>query len=175
MDDKRNICRLAPELGSRAPPEKRKILLILNNSASHPHTVDLTNIELLYLPANTTSMLQPLQVIIGAAKAHCRCEMCSAIIRQLDRLENTGAPQLARTISIFDVINLLNSWKELSKAAIINCWEQSGLVSECEVGSYEPVHLEGQPKAPDFTFSAEYQNLLAFRPRSDQYQACRRK
>ncbi|XP_055308291.1 tigger transposable element-derived protein 6-like [Sitodiplosis mosellana] len=39
--------------------QKRKILLFLDNASSHPH-LKLSNIELVFLPPNTTSHTQPL-------------------------------------------------------------------------------------------------------------------
>jgi len=40
--------------------EKRSILLILDNAPVHCHDTSLSNIELLFLPPNTTSKIQPL-------------------------------------------------------------------------------------------------------------------
>ena len=36
------------------------IALVLDNATCHPKSVDLSNIELIFLPANTTSHVQPL-------------------------------------------------------------------------------------------------------------------
>ncbi len=41
--------------------ENRKILLILENAIGHAH-LDIANIELLFLPKNTTSIFQPLDM-----------------------------------------------------------------------------------------------------------------
>ncbi len=38
----------------------RRILLILDNAPVHPFNIEYPNIELLYLPPNTTSKIQPL-------------------------------------------------------------------------------------------------------------------
>ncbi|KAG0425014.1 Tigger transposable element-derived protein 6, partial [Dictyocoela muelleri] len=48
----------------------RKILLVLDNAPSHPYVV-LSNVELMFLPKNTTSIIQPLDMgIIKAFKDH---------------------------------------------------------------------------------------------------------
>lgn len=38
----------------------RSVLLLLDNAPSHLHDLKLSNVRLVYLPANTTSKLQPL-------------------------------------------------------------------------------------------------------------------
>ncbi|CAG7820999.1 unnamed protein product [Allacma fusca] len=40
--------------------QKRKILLLLDNCSSHPKDIRLSNVELLFLPPNATSVIQPL-------------------------------------------------------------------------------------------------------------------
>lgn len=51
----------------------RKIALLLDNCAAHPHLFDLKNIELVFLPPQTTSVLQPMdQGIIRSLKCHYR-------------------------------------------------------------------------------------------------------
>ena len=48
----------------------RKIALVLDNATCHPKELDLSNIELVFLPANTTSHTQPLdQGVIASLKA----------------------------------------------------------------------------------------------------------
>jgi len=51
--------------------ENRKILLLLDNAPVHNTDKVFSNIELYYLPLNSTSKIQPLdQGIIKAFKAH---------------------------------------------------------------------------------------------------------
>ncbi|GBN61945.1 hypothetical protein AVEN_44435-1 [Araneus ventricosus] len=40
--------------------KKRKIILFMDSATSHPDDLKLKNINLVFLPPNTTSMLQPL-------------------------------------------------------------------------------------------------------------------
>ena len=40
--------------------EGRKIPLLIDNSPAHPSVSDLTNVHLVFLPPNTTSVLQPM-------------------------------------------------------------------------------------------------------------------
>ncbi|KAG0438485.1 Tigger transposable element-derived protein 6 [Dictyocoela muelleri] len=58
------------DLDQQMITEKRKILLILDNAQTHSF-VQLCNIILMFLPKNTTSIMQPLDMgIIKAFKCH---------------------------------------------------------------------------------------------------------
>ncbi|CAC5385465.1 unnamed protein product [Mytilus coruscus] len=53
--------------------KKRNIILFLDNATSHSHEIQLSNVKLSFLPPNTTSKLQPLDLgIIRAFKARYR-------------------------------------------------------------------------------------------------------
>ncbi|XP_057316743.1 tigger transposable element-derived protein 4-like [Hydractinia symbiolongicarpus] len=58
----------------------RKIVLIIDNCPAHPSISNLTNIHLVFLPPNTTSVLQPMdQGVIRSLKAHYRRRVKSGI------------------------------------------------------------------------------------------------
>ena len=44
---------------SKMRRQNRQVLLLLDNAPSHPKDKNVTNVKLMFLPANTTSMLQP--------------------------------------------------------------------------------------------------------------------
>ncbi|XP_063598620.1 tigger transposable element-derived protein 6-like [Penaeus indicus] len=51
----------------------RKIALIIDNCPAHPTVSNLTNVQLVFLPPNTTSILQPMdQGVIRSLKAYYR-------------------------------------------------------------------------------------------------------
>lgn len=88
----------AQDLGQGAPSKKKKILLLLDNCSAHPPDVELTNIELAFLPPNTTSILQPAdQGIINAAKVHYRRSICKTILEEIDGLRNQMRTSLPQT------------------------------------------------------------------------------
>ena len=56
-------------MGLRIKSEKKKILLLVDNCPAHPHVINLNNIKLVFLPANTMSVLQSMaQSIIQSFK-----------------------------------------------------------------------------------------------------------
>ena len=65
--------------------QKRKILLFLDNATSHSDSLKLSNVTLRFLPPNTTSKLQPLDLgIIRAFKARYRKHMLKHLVAKID-------------------------------------------------------------------------------------------
>ena len=53
--------------------QSRKVSLLIDNCPTHPEIKNLTNINLTFLPPNTTSVLQPVdQAVIRSLRAHYR-------------------------------------------------------------------------------------------------------
>ena len=55
---------------------RRQVFLLLDNAPSHPSSLTLSNVKTLFLPANTTSKLQPLDqgIIQGIIQANLQKE-----------------------------------------------------------------------------------------------------
>lgn len=69
------------EFDHRMGVQKRKIILFLDNAASHPRDLKLENIEIIFLPPNTTSVSQPLdQGIIKCFKSYYRTAILKHIL-----------------------------------------------------------------------------------------------
>lgn len=67
----------------------RKIVLVVDNCPAHP-VVELTNIELVFLPPNTTSHTQPMDSgIIKNLKYHYRHALA---VRRLEATEDDAPP-----------------------------------------------------------------------------------
>lgn len=62
----------------------RKILMLLDNVTVHPKYYELENVELLFLPSNTTSMMQPFdQGVIKDFKNMYRRNILSVTFRKM--------------------------------------------------------------------------------------------
>ncbi|CAI6353251.1 unnamed protein product [Macrosiphum euphorbiae] len=69
------------ELGKQS----RTILLIVDNAGPHPKLIDLKNITLEFLPPNTTSLVQPLDMgIIKNLKTHYRGLLVTYILKAIE-------------------------------------------------------------------------------------------
>jgi hypothetical protein len=85
------------QVNAKMKAELRHIVLLLDNAPHIPPDTTkevlmgfdvyrLSNITLIFLPANTTSIVQPLdQGIIAAFKAHYRAQLVQFVISELDR------------------------------------------------------------------------------------------
>ena len=69
---------------------RRKALLFVDNAPSHPHdSATFSHVKVVFLPATTTSVLQPLdQGIIQNVKQHYIKRVLRKIISDIDNVEN---------------------------------------------------------------------------------------
>ena len=92
----------------------RNIALLLDNCPAHPDVSNLTNVKLVFLPTNTTSVLQPMgQGVIRSLKPQYRWRMC------ITALEKN---QLLSKISILQaMMTLVSSWNAVPPHVIVKC------------------------------------------------------
>lgn len=101
--------------------KKRKILLFLDNCSAHTDVPLLDNVKVLFLPANTTSRLQPLdQGIIQCFKRYYRREVVQHSLTCIEK-------------NVKNEINLLQAmkfarkaWFQVSMSTIKNCFRKAG-------------------------------------------------
>lgn len=103
----------------------RKILLLVDNCG--PHTsinASLTHIKLVFLPANTTSVLQPMdQGVIRTFKSHYRKFLITKMLQCIERKEEF-------TVSILDALRISEIvWCNIPKEIITNCFIKSGITN----------------------------------------------
>ena len=68
--------------------EGRKIALLVDNCTARPSVSDLTNVQLVFLLPNTTSVSQPMdQGVIRSLKAHYRVRVVRRLCRALDKMK----------------------------------------------------------------------------------------
>ena len=99
--------------------QNRKIVLLCDNCSAQPKILVLSNIKVVFLPPNTTSILQPCdQGIIQTVKATYRREMCRQVLREIDT-SNLSAPDIAKKRNILDSVLLLNeAWETVDPITI---------------------------------------------------------
>ncbi|GBN00574.1 hypothetical protein AVEN_171355-1 [Araneus ventricosus] len=107
---------------------KWNILLLVDNCAAHATDLNLKNINIVFLPANTTSLIQPCdQGIIPTLKSRYRTEMRRNIINVMGTgLEGTGtlrASGIAKKISLLEELHFVKkAWDEVSDVTIRKPW-----------------------------------------------------
>ena len=126
----------------------RKVALILDNCAAHPKLTALKNIELFFLPPNTTSKTQPMdQGVIQNLKLFYRQQLA---LRRLIAHEKSSDFQINLYHSM---IMLRDGWKKVKPETIINGFKKAGF----------EIHSPDVSEEEDET--TDFQNLFdALRP-----------
>jgi hypothetical protein len=106
----------------------RKVLLLIDNAASHKVIREYRNVEVYFLPPNMTAAIQPLdQGIICSFKARYKRQLVQWFV---DSLETSST---AVKISFFESITMsISSWKSIEEKIISNCWLKSRIVPASE-------------------------------------------
>ena len=114
------------KLNKQMKLKNRKILLFLDNATSHSSSLSLSNIQLRFLPPNTTSKLQPLDLgIIRAFKARYRKHMMKFVITKID--SSTECSSLTKDVSLLDAVHWISkSWNETKDTTIKACFRDTG-------------------------------------------------
>ncbi len=133
--------------------ENRHIVLLIDNAPSHPKDLHFSNIKLIFLPANTTSVLQPLdQGIIMAIKRHYRKRQLRFILTQIDSGKNLSASQIAKLITPYMAIMWISqAVQDVSRATIQKCFAKCGISAKA-LGLSTP---ESVPVTSDGEFDDE--------------------
>ncbi|CAH0725646.1 unnamed protein product, partial [Brenthis ino] len=108
--------------------KSRKILLLVDNCPAHPIMSNLRNIELAFFPANTTSILQPMdQSVIKSLKGHYRRKML------MDMIKTDGKV----SINMLQAVNFISkAWQEVTAATIQHSFRHAGLCSSQEMNQF---------------------------------------
>ena len=81
--------------------EGRKIALLIDNCPAHPFVSDLTIVQLVFLPPNNTSVLQPMdQGVIRSLKAHYRERVVRRLCRALDKTKTLPEISILQAMKI---------------------------------------------------------------------------
>lgn len=115
------------QFDNRMQAQNRHILLFLDNATSHPH-LQLSNIKLVFLPAQTTSVLQPMdQGIIYTTKVYYRKRVLARVCRLMDGVQNVS--ELNKSVSVLDAIQwLASSVQSVQPKCVIGSYKKAGFV-----------------------------------------------
>lgn len=103
----------------------QKALLLLDNCPAHPPADNLMSndgkIKVMYLPKNTTALIQPLdQGIISAFKSNYRREMITSLLAS-----DTEVSTFLKKMDLKDVSYSIGlAWQAITSDTIRNCWKK---------------------------------------------------
>jgi hypothetical protein len=110
-----------------------KIILLSNNAPGHPKSLMemYKEIKVVFLPANTTSILQPIdQAVIAVFKSYYLRRTFAKAIAALDSDTSDGPKQIKlkafwKGFSILDAIkNIGDSWEQVKMSTLIGVWKK---------------------------------------------------
>ena len=107
----------------------------------------------MFLPSNTTSLIQPCDMgIIKAWKAYAHHEICCRIIEKIDDSvegDTKMANEIARKIFVLDAMHILaTSWAKVTAKCVQNCRGKAKFKTKVQDRAVEDAEDVDMPPAP---------------------------
>ncbi|XP_066941391.1 tigger transposable element-derived protein 1-like [Macrobrachium rosenbergii] len=98
-----------------------KVLLIMNNAGGHPTDLSHDGVQIEFLPANTTSLMQPMdQGMIRAFKALYTCNALQHLVNAMDAMEDFTLKEYWKTFTIASCLSIIQSALQDMKKETLN-------------------------------------------------------
>lgn len=125
--------------------KSRKVCLLLDNANPHKVNAKLRAIELVFLPANTTSVIQPCdQGVIRTFKQFYRNDLTKKLHDIVDSEKAVDAAVAAKGITVLDAIHIVSSaWSKMKPETLRNCFKKAGFVRDSGTDLVNP-DVEGK-------------------------------
>ena len=134
---------------------KRHILLVIDNCPAHPVVPNLTNMEIVHLPPNTTSHTQSCdQGIIQDIKHKYRTRLLKKFIKASEE----GV--VFKTNALDTMLFLKQAWAEVSLSTIVNCFAHCGFQCPAADDSIEETSSENCLDPVDEEFMEQLSAML---------------
>ncbi|KAK4510997.1 Translocation protein S62 [Mucor velutinosus] len=107
----------------------RKVALLVDNASVHKLKEEFSNIKLIFLPANTTSKLQPLDAgIIANFKAQFRWHQYYRAVNKYLAGVSLDLTEEYRMDEVDALYFLADSWIKVKPQTIQNCWDHTKIL-----------------------------------------------
>ena len=141
--------------------KKRKICLLMDNCSAHNvKDLKLEAVEIVFLPPNTTSAVQPLdQGIIRNLKHFYRKRSLQKIISAIDNDDGATAGTVAKSINVLDAVNFIAAaWSNVTPETIQNCFFR-GLTQDVGDELFIGFEPEDVPSSMDISTYKSYVDI----------------
>ena len=106
------------------------ILLFIDNAGCHPSDLrcKFSNIKICFLPANTTSKLQPLDLgIIQNFKVHYRNLFLKYVLAKID--QSASSKEVSKSVNVLVAIRWVAvAWSQVKEETIRKCFHKAGIL-----------------------------------------------
>lgn len=163
------LSKVLEKLNRKLCVEKRKVLLFMDNAGCHPPDIvdKFSNITVSFLPANTTSKLQPLDLgIIKNFKTHYRKLLMRYIVTKIESAST--AADIVKSVNVLNAIRwIAEAWKDVQPIVIKKCFRKAGILDKDfhvvrkEVISQDPFQdLDEEEEEEEEDLDTELQELI---------------
>lgn len=120
------LSKLNRHLSSRS----RSVVLIMDNAGCHPQELrgKYSHIKIIFLPPNTTSQIQPLDLgIIQNFKVHYRKLLLRYVLSKIDETDDS-ASQIVQSVTVLTAIRwVAEAWESVKEETIMKCFRNAGI------------------------------------------------
>ena len=134
--------RILKKINQSLRAQSRFVALLMDNAGCHPPEIKdkYSNVKVVFLPANTTSRLQPLDLgIIKNVKFHYRQLFLQYVLTKIEECDT--ASQVAESLNVLKAIHFVSeAWEKVKPETICKCFRSAGVldkdlnVTTCNVG-----------------------------------------
>ena len=126
------------KVDSRMRRQRLQIVMLCDNCAAHSSDMRLTNIKLVFLPPNTTSLIQPMdQGIIANFKRHYRCLVLRHLMTAIDDSSDASmrVTELAKKLTLLDSLHMQKeAWSRVTVQTVVNCYRRASFIKQTSDG-----------------------------------------
>ena len=114
------FAELILEMNKEFPKEKKKVILIIDNCPAHPTIDNIKSTELIFLPPNTTSKLQPMdQRVICSLIAYYKALALQRLVVAINKGRDLPGFFILDAMKMLDLL-----WPKKKTSTIVNCIEK---------------------------------------------------
>ncbi|XP_037047941.1 tigger transposable element-derived protein 1-like [Bradysia coprophila] len=143
-----------------------KVLLLIDNATCHLEDLSHPNVKVVFLPANTTSIIQPMdQGIIATFKALMLLYTFEWLLGELDSDSNNTVSEIWKKYTMVDCLDFIRrSLQSIQKETLAGCWKNI-----CPVKTIEIEIVDEQRDLSQIMTTSAIKNILEL---SDQLRKC---